>query len=251
MTRSSTSPTSSPKMPRSPIVRKALPAVVLALLPVLAGCGDGEDAETPEGEEAYAQYHSAPRIMADGFDAMLALDSLHLTAEVSDETGTTSMDLSLRRDGDCLGRLQIPGWTEPADFVVADGRDYVRGTAEFWAAPGESDAAQRYAGRWVTTGDLASYCDFASRLAPFTRPIDEELTSKDGVGEIDGTDVVKVSSPLPTGRLRAWVAVAEPHHVLRLTLSGGRDTGELELTAFDEAVEVEAPPASEVVEFTG
>ncbi len=231
-------------------MRCAVPVIVLALLPVLAGCGDGDDPATPEGDEAYAQYHSAPRIMADGFEAMLALDSLQLTAKVSDEAGSTLMDLSLRSDGDCLGRLRIPGWSEPADFVVADGRDYVRGTAEFWAASDQSDAAERYAGRWVTTGDLASYCDFASRLAPFTRPIDEELTSKDGVGEIDGTDVVEVSSPLPTGRLRAWVAVAEPHHVLRLTLSGGRDTGELELSAFDEAVVVEAPPAAEVVEFT-
>ncbi len=232
-------------------MRKAVPAIVLALLPVLAGCGDGDVPETPEGEEAYAQYHSAPRIMADGFEAMLALDSLHVTSEVTDETGTTLMDLSLRSDGDCLGRLQLPGWTEPADFLVAGGRDYVRGSAEFWASSDQSDAANRYAGRWVTTGDLASYCDFARRMSPFTRPIDEELTSKDGVGEIDGAEVVKVSTPFPTGRLRAWVAVAEPHYVLRLVLSGGRDTGELELSAFDEAVEVEAPPASEVVEFTG
>jgi hypothetical protein len=161
------------------------------------------------------------------------------------------MDLSLRSDGDCLGRLQIPGWTEPADFLVAEGRDYVRGTAEFWAVSDQGDAAERYADRWVTTGDLASYCDFASRMSPFSRLIDEELTSKDGVGEIDGAQVVKVSTPLPTGRLRAWVAVAEPHHVLRLSLSGGRDTGELELSAFDEAVDVDAPPAAEVVEFTG
>ena len=81
--------------------------------------------------------------MADGFDTMLALESLHLTAEVKDETGTTLMDLSLRRDGACLGRLQIPGWTEPADFVVADGRDYVRGTAEFWRCRGGCRRAVR------------------------------------------------------------------------------------------------------------
>ena len=233
-------------------MRRAVPAIFLALLPVLAGCGgDGDDPETPTGDEAYSRYHSAPRIMADGFDAMLGLESLHMVAETKGADGVTSMDLSLRRDGDCLGRLQIPGWTEPADFIVADGRDYVRGTAEFWEVAGESDAAERYAGRWVTTGELASYCDFASRMAPFTREIDEELTSKDGVAEIDGTDTVKVSTPGPTGRLRAWVAVPEPHYVLRLTLSGGRDSGELELSAFDEAVEVEAPPAAEVVEFTG
>ena len=103
----------------------------------------------------------------------------------------------------------------------------------------------------MSTGDLASYCDFESRLAPFTKAIDEELTSKDGVADVDGTETVQVSTPTPTGRLRAWVEVAEPHHVLRLTLTGGRDTGELDLSAFDEDVEVEAPPAAEVVEFTG
>jgi len=230
-------------------MRRLAPVIVLALLPALAGCGDGDDFETPETDEAYGQYHSAPAIMADGFETTLALDTLHLVAETRGEAGTTTMDLSLRRDGDCLGRLQIPGWTEPADFVVAGGRDYVRGSAAFWAASGD-DAVERYADRWVTTGELASYCDFGSRLAPFTRPIDEELTSKDGVAEIDGTDVVKVSTPVPTGRLRAWVEVAEPHHVLRLTLTGGRDTGELELSGFDEDVSVEAPPPGEVVEFT-
>ncbi len=232
------------------MVPRAVPAIVLTLL--LAGCGGDADAPaTPDPDEAYAQYHSAPVIMADGFDAMLGLDSLHLVAEVSAADGTTLMDLSLRRDGDCLGRLQIPGWTEPADFVVAGGRDYVRGTAEFWAASDDSSAAARYAGRWVTTGELASYCDFESRMAPFTRQIDQELTSKDGVTKINGSQVVKVSTPVPTGRLRAWVAVPEPHHVLRLTLSGGKHTGELELSAFGEVVEVTAPPAAEVVEFTG
>lgn len=232
-------------------MRRIAPVTLLALLPVLAACGGGDDdPATPDTEESYASYHSAPAIMADGFEAMLALDALHLEAEITGVDGTTSMDLSLREDGDCLGRLQIPGWSEPADFVVADGRDYVRGSVAFWAEAPDG-AADRYADRWVTTGDLASYCDFASRLAPFTRDIDEQLTSKDGVAEIGGSDVVKVSTPGPTGRLRAWVEVAEPHHVLRLALTGGRDTGELVLSAFDEDVQVEAPPADEVVEFTG
>jgi len=230
-------------------VRRSRTALVVAALALAAtGCGDdGDDPESPATEESYAQYHSAPVIMADGFDAMLALDTLHLRAEIDGPDGVTMMDLSLTREGDCLGRLQIPGWTEPADFVVAGGRDYVRGTAEFWGASEENDAAERYAGRWVTTGELASYCDFESRMAPFSRPIDEELTSKDGVREIDGTEVVRVSTPSQGGRLRASVEVAEPHHVLRLELTGGSATGDLELSAFDEDVTVEAPPAAQVV----
>ena len=226
--------------------RAAVPALLLALLPLVGGCGDDEGPEVPDTEEAYPQYHSAPAIMADGFETTLALDAFHLLGEIRDEAGTTLMDLSLRRDGDCLGSLQIPGWTEPADLIVVGGRDYLRGSAEFWG-----DSAEQYAGRWVSTGELRSYCDFESRLAPFTTEIDQELTSKDGVAEVDGTEVVRVSTPTPTGRVRAWVEVAEPHHVLRLTLTGGRDTGELDLSAFDEDVEVEAPPAAEVVEFTG
>ena len=234
-------------------VRWLAPLVALALLPVLTGCGDDDEkVPAPSAEESYAQYHSAPAIMADGFETMLSLDSVHMQAEITGEAGTTLLDLSLRRDGDCLGRLQAPGWPEPADFLVVDGRDYVRGTRAFWSATeGGEAAADRYAGRWVTTGDLASYCDFRTRMAPFTRTIDAELTSKDGVAEVGGAETVKVSTPVPTGRLRAWVDVTEPHHVVRLTLSGGRDTGELDLSAYDEDVEVAAPPAVEVVEFTG
>jgi hypothetical protein len=234
-------------------VRRLATVIALALLPALAGCGgDDEPSEPASPEASYAQYHSAPAIMADGFETMLALESVHMRAEINGEPGTTLLDLSLRRDGDCLGRLQIPGWPEPADFVVADGRDYVRGTRSFWASSdGGEAAADRYADRWVTTGELASYCAFGNRMAPFTRTIDEQLTSKDGVADVGGTATVKVSTPVPTGRLRAWVEVAEPHHVVRLTLTGGRDTGELDLSAYGEDVEVEAPPADEVVEFTG
>jgi hypothetical protein len=231
-------------------VRRSGWAAAAAVLVLASGCGDGDDLDTPETKEAYAQYHSAPAIMADGFAAMLALDSVHLRAEIRDQDGTTTMDLSLRRDGDCIGRLQIPGWDEPADFVVAEGRDYVRGSASFWSAS-DDGAAERYADRWVTTGDLASYCDFETRMAPFTRAIDAQLTSKDGGGEVDGAEVVRVSTPTGGGRLRAWVEVAEPHHVPRLELTGGQATGELALSGFDESVKVEPPPAGEVVEFTG
>ena len=220
--------------------------VVLVLLPALAGCGDGDDPDQPRAEESYATYYSAPRIMGDGFEAALELDSVHLSSETRDEAGRTLMDISLRRDGDCLGRLQLPGWTEPADFVVAGGRDYVRGSPEFWG-----DDAERYAGRWVTTGELASYCDWDARMAPFTRPIDEQLTSKDGLAEVDGVDTIEVSTPTTGGRLRAWVTVADPHHVVRLALTGGRATGQIELSAHDEPVEVTPPPAPDVVEFAG
>jgi hypothetical protein len=220
--------------------------VVLALLPVLVGCGDGDDPlATPTGAASYAMYHAAPRIMADGFEATLALDSVHLRSETHADGGVTLMDLSLSRDGDCIGRLQLPAWSEPADFLVLNGVDYVRGSAEFWG-----DAAGQYADRWVTTGDLASYCDFKERLTPFTRPIDEELTSRDGESQLDGQEVVRVSTPTQGGRLRAWVASADPHHVLRLELTGGPATGTIDLSAFDEPAEVPPPPAGEVVEFT-
>ncbi len=218
----------------------------LAALGLLVGCGDGDDSDPPETKESYATYYSAPRIMADGFEATLDLESVHLGSETRDDDGLTVVDVSLRRDGDCLGRLQLPGWAEPADFAVVDGRDYLRGSATFWG-----DDADRYAGRWVTTGELASYCDWDVRLAPFTRPIDEQLTSKDGIAEVDGVDTVKVSTPTTGGRLRAWVTVAEPHHVVRLALTGGRSTGQIELSAYDEPVEVTPPPAADVVEFTG
>lgn len=226
-------------------MRRLLCVVVLALIPALAGCG-GEDEPlvTPTGAASYAMYHAAPRIMADGFDATLALESVHMRSETHVDGGVTVMDLSLRRDGDCIGRLQLPAWAEPADFLVVGGVDYVRGSAAFWG-----DAAGQYAGRWVTTGELASYCDFRSRLAPFTRPIDEELTSRDGESQLADRPVVRVSTPTQGGRLRAWVATDEPHHVLRLELTGGKATGTIDLSAFDEPVDVPTPPTGEVVAY--
>lgn len=225
-------------------MRRSVWLVLLALLP-LAGCGEGEEpSATPTGAASYAMYNAAPRIMADGFDATLALESVHLTSETHADGGVTLMDLAVRRDGDCLGRLQMPEWSEPADFLVRGGVDYVRASAEFWG-----DRAAEYADRWVTTGELASVCDFEARLTPFTRPIDEELTSRDGESELSGQDVVRVSTPTQGGRLRAWVATEEPHHVLRLELTGGPATGTIDLSEFDEPVDVPAPPADEVVQY--
>lgn len=218
-------------------------AVALALLPALSGCG-GEDEPSvlPTGAASYAMYHAAPRIMGDGFEATLALDAVHFRSETTQEGRTTRIDVSLRRDGDCVGRLQLPDWSEPADFAVRDGVDYLRGSATFWGR-----YADEYADRWVTTGELASMCDFGDRMAPFTRPIDDELTSRDGEAELRDRPVVRVSTPTRGGRLRAWVAADEPHHVLRLELTGGRDTGVIDLSEFDEPVDVPAPPAGQVV----
>lgn len=231
-------------------VVRVVPALALVAL-VAAGCAEDDADALPDVEDAYAQYNSAPAILADGFGTMRDLEAVHLVAEIDDRGQRTRMELSVEESGDCTGRIQLPGWPEPADLVVVDDVDYLRAPAAVWATAEDGDAlAARYGGRWVRGAGLTSYCSLDERLQPFERPIDEELSSKDGFGELDGVEIVKVSTPTTGGRLRALVTVEEPHVVPRLELTGGQATGRLEFSEFDEPVQAKAPPARDVVRFT-
>lgn len=230
---------------------RVVPAL-LAVALVASACAREDDADAlPDVEDAYAQYNSAPAIMSDGFETMRALESVHMVADIDDEGRRTRLDLAVAESGDCTGRVQLPGWPQPGDLVVVDGEDYLRAPAEVWAVAEDGDGlVQKYAGRWARGAGLASYCSLEERMRAFERPIDEELASKDGLGEADGARIVKVSTPTTGGRLRAWVTVDEPHLVPRLELTGGAATGTLEFSGFDEPVEASAPPRKDVVPFT-
>lgn len=230
---------------------RVVPAL-LAVALVASACAREDDADAlPDVEDAYAQYNSAPAIMDDGFEGMRALESVHLVADIDDEGRRTRLDLVVAEDGDCTGRVQLPGWPAPGDLVVADGTDYLRAPAEVWATAEDGGRlAQRYAGRWARGAGMAAYCSLEERMRPFERPIDEDLASKDGLGELDGARIVKVSTPTTGGRLRAWVTVDEPHLVPRLELTGGAATGTIDFSGFDEPVQAEAPPRQDVVPFT-
>ncbi len=79
---------------------------------------------------------------------------------------------------------------------------------------------------------------------------DTESTYETGEqSEVDGIAVVAVESTDEDGETSTgYIAVEEPHHLVRIEKTEGEDTGTVTFTEFDEPLEVEAPADEDTVD---
>ena len=221
--------------------RLSVAALGLLLILALSGCGSDDKKATVEG--AWEQYNSVQQILKSAYAAMHDVDSVHVLAQTESAAGETSLDLSLRRNGDCLGRAKLASWRAVADLVVLDGTAYVRGGQKFWR---DNPAGTTYVDQWVSTEapEIVATCNFSQVEDRFRVTIDDRVSTKRGTAEIGRTRTVRIGAPKPGGSVSMFVAVTEPHRVLRLELHSTDVDGFTEYTAFDEPFDVVAPTES-------
>lgn len=215
-------------------------AAGMALTVLLTGCGGDE------GDSGFED-KSADDILAAAQKAMGDLESAHIDADITSEGSQLVMDLSLSNDGNCEGSVSIDGGN--LEVLQVDGEGWFKADAAFWEAqaPDEADQIIAAAGdKWIidSDGQFTSFCDLESFMKELATPEGDDL-KKDGTDEVDGDDVVKLTSDEGT----AFIATDGPHHILKIE-AGGEDEGDATLSAFDEEIEVEAPADDEVVDLS-
>ena len=213
-----------------------------AMATTLAACGGGGFAEeSPEkiGEAAEKD--------------MKALKSVRISGEVVEDGEKTSVDMTLTTDGDCEGTLAVQGGE--AQIRSLGGETWIKPDSAFWEASAGEQAAlvQGVVGdKWVVVGDdqdFAEFCDLDELLKEMGDDEVEDKAEVEGTEDVDGTEAVKVTGDTEEGDpVKVWVAVDEPHHILKVEVDEGEEPVEVAFSEFDEELSVEAPADDEVID---
>ncbi|MDT9595344.1 hypothetical protein RDV89_19810 [Nocardioides zeae] len=229
---------------------------------VLVGCGGDGDDDGDEGgdggsgssqtedadEEPFADLE-ATEVVDLGLETLDDAESLRIVGTVEEDGGEVELDVQVDREGSCTGTVGIFGGQ--MDVRAVDGQQWVRADAAFYEAisGGDPEAAviiPQVADRWVigeTTDDLVEFCDVDALLDEFA---DGELDSaeKGEVVETDAGDALEVLGTSGGDDVVVQVLVDDPTYAVGFSGPGVELTG----SDFDEPVEVEEPPADEVVD---
>uniref|UniRef100_A0AAU2JYG7 Lipoprotein n=1 Tax=Streptomyces sp. NBC_00049 TaxID=2903617 RepID=A0AAU2JYG7_9ACTN len=197
---------------------------------------------------------SAQAIADAAREAMSEVTSMRMVAKVTEESGTTALDLRFDEDGNCVGAVEPPGDVGSAD-IVKRGKDvWMKLDDDLLRSqvPGSAaeDAIALINGRYLhgTTSslllrDFAEFCDLDFFRREFaSKPVKEQL-DKGARTTVDGRPAITVNSR-NDGRTGTYEVSTEDEPYL-LRIKGTDDSGErveASFSAFDEPV-VATPPA--------
>ena len=226
--------------------------VALAVLAACGGGGDGGDS----GDSDFAN-ESAATIQKASVDDMKTLDSLHMDGSITQQGGEIGLDLSLTTEGDCSGTISR-GDSGNAEVISLDGASWFRPDEEFWraqAGPAADQIISTVGDDWVQLpeGDesFASFCDLNALLEQIEDDEDQKSSEKGETEDVDGQEAIKLTRDNADdeggGTTTVWVAVDDPHHILKVERESGDAPSSVSFSEFGEDVSIEAPGDDEVI----
>ncbi len=230
-----------------------LAASAFGVLALLTACAD-DGGDDGDGDSGFAE-ESAADIQAAAIEDTQAIESVHLAGTVTQGDGEIGLDISMNTDGDCDGTVSR-GEDGEAQVTSLDGTSWFKPDEAFWRAQAGPQADQILAlvgDKWVLLpeGDqsFSSFCDLDQLLGQIGE--DPETTEKGDTEDVDGEEAVQLTRKGDDGgTITAWVAVDDPHHILKIEQSGGDGPGSFTFSEFDEEVDVEPPGEDEVVDLS-
>jgi hypothetical protein len=209
-------------------------AGLVAVASGVAGCGgtssNGESAKT------------AAQILTDAKAATSSLTSVHLTEVLTENGGTTRVDVDagVKAGG---GGITIGGNT--LQVVVAGGSLYVKGDTQVWSTiTGSKSSAAVFAGKWLKTtlddqqfGTLSQIVDITKLVGNYTP---QGAVTKEKPGTYKGRAAIGLrTAGASAGTL--YVATTGKPYFLGVTASGGRSVS---FDSFNTATLPTAPAGS-------
>lgn len=218
---------------------------IIGAAALLSACGGDEDGFADQsGEE----------IVAATQEDMKALSSLRMRGELTTDGDRLEIDMAVSTSGDCEGTLGQGDAT--AEIISVGGNSYMKPDAAFWelfAGPEAAGTLVELVGdRWVLVpgdeGDFSEFCDLDQLLDELDSD-EEEQVEVEGTEEVEGQQAVRLSSTSDEDEpVTVWVAVDEPHVILKMEVTEGDEPGTFTFSDFDQELEVEAPPEDQVVD---
>ena len=233
----------------SPRHTVAVRLAALLAVAVTAGCGAllGGPSTAPDGtvlpgtDELYTVTRTAT----------LGATSGHVTGFLSENGESMMIDIEGATDGSNQ-RVRITTDREGSvTITTVDGKYYITGDWEFWAAASDPATANRLVDKTVVASParVRDYLDLSvgTVLEEFFAPENLSLLDRVGssvVSRVDGDRTVLIGRPK---EMEFWVD-ADSRRLVKLRTTGA-DASELTLDRWDEAETFRAPKASSLVEY--
>ena len=225
----------------------------LAVLTACSGGGGTEGGGDDGGGGSDFAAESASAIEKASIEDMKAINAVHMEGSITQQGNEIGLDLSLTTEGDCAGTVSR-GESGSAEVVTLDGTSWFKPDEEFWraqAGPAADNIMSQVGDNWVQLpeGDqsFASFCDLDELLDQIDD--DQDKPSEKGeTEEVDGAEAITLTrDDEQEGTITVWVAVDDPHHILKVQQEGGDAPGSFTFSEFDEDAAIEAPADDEVI----
>ncbi|MFJ3665470.1 hypothetical protein ACIPSE_03340 [Streptomyces sp. NPDC090106] len=197
---------------------------------------------------------------------LLDADSVHLeltddsTGASASTTQPASMDLTLDRDGNCVGSMEMGADGGSVEIVKQGDEVWMKPDTAFWKAqvPGaQGDAvAELFKNRYIhgSTDDamlkgMADTCD----LTAFQREAAGDDSGKAALTKgaettVDGTKVVPLTGEEDGKKAVLYITSDSPHRLVKATQQGDGTDLTLAFSRYDEPVPTATPSADETVD---
>ncbi|RYJ05626.1 MAG: hypothetical protein EON52_10590 [Actinomycetales bacterium] len=201
-------------------LRHAL-AAGLTCLVALTACGGSDDAESddPEQKSSSSSKESAASLLADAKKEIGASKAFSMKGSIDDDGDRGQIDITYAGD-DVQGSFSI-GSQGSFELALVDDASYVKGSKQFWTDNADAEAADRFAGKWVTStsfGDLADEFSRDSFVDEIFEPEGKVTIGPDKT--INGVDCITLVDN-EKGKKSYLYLDAEDHRPLQISQDGG------------------------------
>ncbi|UYQ64265.1 MSCRAMM family adhesin SdrC [Streptomyces peucetius] len=207
---------------------------------------------------------NAGQIADRAVEATKAAGSLTMAGRIEKDGEPFSVDLALDSAQNCTGRLGVKGGR--AELRQVAETMYLKGDRQFWSASlqerssaspdgsGNDAVVELMTGRWIkmpagSIKDMDRLCDLKAMFARMdVDEADRKRMTKGPDAKVDGVPTVTLVKRQQGTTTTVHVAKEGKPHVLKIVRAGGDETGTIVLSGYGKPVQVEAPPADEVVD---
>jgi hypothetical protein len=221
------------------------------------GAEGGADAENADTSGDSLAGLSAAEIWARSAEALESVDSVRVAMLTEGSAGRTGVDVHMDRAGSCTGSIDEPG-TGRAEFLVREGSEvWMKPDTQYWQTELEvTDPAllSLVDGTYLYSADTApqiremiGVCSLDDMIAGFASSYGDLPTEVGPETEHNGIPAITISGLDDEGaEISMLVATeGEPYPLFFSGMSNGTPE-EMELSDFNESVQIVEPPADQV-----
>ncbi|MDH6145402.1 hypothetical protein [Kitasatospora acidiphila] len=193
---------------------------------------------------------------------MGAVSTVHVAGYAMSDGQKMTLDVSADKNKNCTGTVTT-GDTGSIELIHNSAGTWIKPDATYWknmaaqkGNPQAGDAvAELFKGRWLTGAqddpDLQGMADVCGVLAGLDEALNEDSTKssahKGDYAFVDGARALTVNVTDDSGPSILYPAADEQPYLLRV-VNNGSDGGIVDLSDFNKPVDVQAPPADQVID---